>query len=57
MAEDRAHDPARRPEIEEEWLRHVSLEEMAAAKAHNEAYKEGHRAFDRGEIKTANERF
>jgi hypothetical protein len=56
MAEDRSQDLSRRPEIEEEPLRHVSIEDFMAAKAHNEEYQEGHRKFDRGEIKTANER-
>jgi hypothetical protein len=44
-------------EWEGEPLRHVSVEDMEAAKAHNTSYQEGHKKFDRGEIKTANELF
>jgi hypothetical protein len=41
---------------EGEPLRHVSVEDMEAAKAHNTSYQEGHKNFDKGEIKTTNER-
>jgi hypothetical protein len=42
---------------EEEPMRHVGKEDWEAAKKSREKYEKEHKAFERGEIKTANERF
>lgn len=43
------------PQFDEDMMRHISVEDFEAAKNSHERYMQGHRDFDAGKIKTANE--
>ena len=44
------------PQFDEDQLRHISVEDFDAASKSHERYMQGHKDFEDGKIKTANER-
>jgi flagellar basal body rod protein FlgF len=44
------------PQFDEDMFRHISVEDFEAAQNSHKKYMQGHKDFEDGKIKTANER-